>query len=45
VERAPELGDNAGLKVAQNFMELLISMVAEFAESNGAISDAEAVSI
>jgi AraC family transcriptional activator of tynA and feaB len=34
VERAPELGDNAGLKVAQNFMELLISMVAEFVESN-----------
>lgn len=34
VERAPELGDNAGLKVSQNFMELLVSMVAEFAESN-----------
>ena len=34
VERAPNLGDNAGVKVSQNLSELLVAMVAEFAESN-----------
>jgi AraC family transcriptional activator of tynA and feaB len=33
VDRAPKLGDNAGSKVSQNFTELLVAMVAEFAES------------
>jgi AraC family transcriptional activator of tynA and feaB len=33
VDRAPNLGGSAGLKVSQNFTELLIAMVAEFAES------------
>jgi AraC family transcriptional activator of tynA and feaB len=34
VDRAPKLGDNAGSKVSQNFTELLVAMVAEFAESD-----------
>jgi AraC family transcriptional activator of tynA and feaB len=34
VERAPNLGDSAGVKVSKNFSELLVAMVAEFAESN-----------
>ena len=33
VDRAPNLGGSAGLKVSRNFTELLIAMVAEFAES------------
>ncbi|HKS17612.1 MAG TPA: helix-turn-helix domain-containing protein [Bradyrhizobium sp.] len=33
VERASNLSGSAGLKVSQNFTELLIAMVAEFAES------------
>lgn len=34
VDRAPGLGPNAAEKVCQNFTELLVSMVAEFAESS-----------
>jgi AraC family transcriptional regulator, positive regulator of tynA and feaB len=33
VDRAPNLGGSAGIKVSQNFAELLIAMVAEFAEA------------
>jgi AraC family transcriptional regulator, positive regulator of tynA and feaB len=33
VEQAPTLGRNAGSKVSQNFTELLVAMVADFAES------------
>jgi AraC family transcriptional activator of tynA and feaB len=33
VDRAPKLGSSAGSKVSQNFTELLVAMVAEFAES------------
>ncbi len=34
VERAPNIGDNAAVKVSRNFTELLLAMVAEFAESS-----------
>ena len=33
VNRAPTLGDNARLKIAGNFTELLVAMVAEFAQA------------
>jgi AraC family transcriptional regulator, positive regulator of tynA and feaB len=33
VDRAPKLGDNAGLRVSQTFTELLAALVSEFAES------------
>jgi|GEM_PF-1881701 len=33
VDRAPRLGESTSLKVSQNFTELLVALVAEFAES------------